>query len=129
MILSLGLLISSCDKNELEKDFSANYTGTFIRTNTSPIENPATANVTIQFTDTSFSGTSDVNHYPAICSGTFRISQTKLEVVNKCAFTADFDWTYIFKGQYNYELKNDSLLIWREYENGVKDIYKLAKAK
>ena len=129
-ILLFALIVAaftSCDKNKEKNAFDAHYKGTFVRTTSTPSEDPVIANVTLDFTETSFSGNSDVNDYPAICSGTFTISQTKINVANKCYFTANFDWTLIFKGEYQYEQNGEQLRIWRSYSNGTMDVYQLEK--
>ena len=128
-VFMLSLLFTACEKKELEQEFSAHYTGTFMRVQEpqSPLENPITSNVTLHFTEKTFSGTSSVAKYPAICSGNFTISQSKINVENTCFFTADFDWTFIFQGEYSYELNGDDLKIWRDYSNGFRDVYQLKK--
>ena len=130
LILMLSLLFAACEKKDLEKEFSAHYTGTFVRMRlpASPLEDPIVSNVTLHFTENTFNGTSSVVKYPAICSGKFTISQSKIQVENTCFFTAEFDWTFIFNGEYSYELNGDDLKIWRDYPNGYRDIYTLKKS-
>lgn len=123
----LLMVLVGCAKADDDKGFSARYKGVFVRTTGSPLYDPMAASITLNFTENTFSGTSDAPKYSAICSGTFTISQTKITIHNKCIFTADFDWTYIFKGEYNYEQNGDELRIWRTYANGYTDIYQLTK--
>jgi hypothetical protein len=125
----LSLLFTACEKKELEQEFSAHYTGTFMRVREprSSLEDPITSNVTLHFSENTFNGTSSVTKYPAICSGNFTISQSKINVENTCFFTAEFDWTFIFQGEYSYELNGDDLKIWRDYSNGFRDVYQLKK--
>jgi hypothetical protein len=128
LIFALILVVlTGCDKNKERAEFNAHYKGTFIRTTGSPLDDPIVANISLHFTEDTFSGASNVGNYPAICSGNFTISQTKINVVNKCYFTANFDWTLIFKGEYYYEQNGNQLRIWRTYPNGAMDIYQLTK--
>jgi hypothetical protein len=128
LLIALGtILLSGCNKAKEDQPFAANYKGTFVRMGDSPAYSPIIADVTLNFTENTFSGTSNSKNYPAICSGSFDISQSKINVNNSCFFTADFDGTLIFQGAYNYEIKGDSLSIWRTYPNGGEDVYLLAK--
>ena len=126
-IALVSFVVTGCDKSDEEPDFAASYSGTFTRMDPSPAYSPVVSNVTIDFTDKTFAGSSDSRSYPAICNGSFSITQSKITVVNSCFFTADFDWSLIFKGDYNYELIGKELRIWRDYPNGQKDIYTLTK--
>jgi len=107
--------------------FAASYKGTFIRTNGSSLGSPIVSNVRLHLSESAFTGTSDVRNHPAICSGNFTINQAKMVIANTCYFTTEFDGTFIFDGEYNYELKGNQLHIWRTYTNGAVDIYKLTK--
>ena len=126
-IALVAFLLSGCDKAEEDRPFAANYKGTFVRINDYPTYSPIVAAVTLNFTENTFTGTSESRNYPAICTGSFTISQSKIQVNNTCLFTADFDGTLIFEGAFHYEIKGDSLSIWRTYPNGGKDLYRLAK--
>jgi hypothetical protein len=123
----LIFVLTGCDKSKENKEFAASYKGTFIRTDNTQLGDPIVSNVTLSFTLNTFNGSSDARNYPTICSGSFTISQSKLRVTNSCYFTADFDWTLVFKGEYNYELNDNHLRIWRTYANGLQDIYDLTK--
>jgi len=102
------------------------YMGTFMRGG--PLIDPLPSNVTIRFRDGVFEGTSDTQNYPAICNGTYSIKGTKINFRNKCVFPANFDWGLILAGDFEYELKGDSLMIRRSYEGGNYDQYMLKKA-
>jgi hypothetical protein len=123
----LMFILAGCDKSKENKEFTASYKGTFIRTDNTELGDPIVSNVTLSFTKNTFSGSGDIRSYPAICSGTFTISQSKISVSNSCYFTADFDGTLIFTGTYEYEQTGNRLLIWRTYANGKQDIYDLTK--
>lgn len=122
-------MLSSCEKSDKVEPFAARYKGHFVRTTGNALENPAMSNVTLEFTDNTFSGSSNTMNYPAICQGSFTISQTKINISNSCMFTANFDWTLIFNGEYNYDLSGDQLRIWRDYPDGKRDQYELRKEK
>lgn len=123
------VVLTGCEKLEENQEFAATYKGVFVRTNGTPEYSPMRANVTLTFTKSDFNGSSDAGNYPSVCSGTFAISQSKLMVTNSCFFTADFDWTLIFKGEYNYEQNGTHLRIWHTYANGLQDVYNLTKVE
>jgi hypothetical protein len=125
----LLFVLVGCDKADDLKPFAASYKGTFIRTDGSPLGDPIVSNVTLHLSETAFTGNSDMRNYPAICSGNFTINQSKMIIANSCYFTTEFDGTFIFDGEYNYELKGNQLHIWRTYADGKTDIYKLTKAE
>ena len=102
------------------------YMGTFMRGG--PLIDPLPSNVTIRFRDGVFEGTSDTQNYPAICNGTYSVKGTNINFRNKCVFPANFDWSFIVAGDFEYELKGDSLKIRRSYEGGNYDQYMLKKA-
>jgi hypothetical protein len=123
----LVLVVIGCKKSNETKEFEANYKGTYIRTSGNPLADPIQSTITINFTKNTFSGSSNVPKYPALCKGSFTISQSKIDVINDCYFTADFDWSYIFKGEYSYEQSGNQLRIWRTYPDGSTDLYELTK--
>jgi hypothetical protein len=49
--------------------------------------------------------------------------------VDSLGYTADFDWTLILSGEFNYSANGDNLTISRQYSTGVKDIYKLKRQR
>jgi hypothetical protein len=121
------IFLTACNKNNINNAALSGtvYKGTFIRTH--PNARFAPANVSITFDSTRFSGTSDTRNYPAICSGTHKIAGQKLTVLNDCMFTADFDGTLIFKGEYDYELSGNELRITKSYPGNMYDSYILQK--
>ena len=124
-----SILIIGCTKDFSNK-IEGSYTGTFHRY-IDPVSNPASSNVTLNFSNNNFSGTSSMPKYPAIGTGTYTYSASanKLNIKNESMFTADFDWTFIFKGSYFYEIDGDKLRIWKDYAGGQKDIYLLQRVK
>ena len=107
------------------------YTGTFVRL--LEIQTPVIplVNVKINFSGNEFNGNSDSVRSPAICNGTFTVTDMpdSIHFVNQCNFPADFDWTLILSGSYKLVQTGDSLYIRRiigdfTYEE---DIYSLRK--
>jgi len=122
------VLVSACKKDTTGKIRDGKYVGTFSRSN--PLSNTGSSNVTLIFDGNRFSGSSDITNYPAICKGTFNAGSSKMEVVNECMFTANFDWTYIFKGEYDYEVEGNELRIFKRYPNTDDiDSYNLTRVK
>ncbi len=119
--------VTSCRKTEIGKLQDEAYTGTFQRQQSSGQSTPS--NVSITFAAGKFSGQSDRANYPAICNGSYSVSGAKLNVANACMFTANFDWSLIFGGEYNYTLNEKSLKIWRTNNDGSVDMYQLQRAQ
>jgi len=126
LTLLVAVLFIACSKDEDSRNLEGVYTGTFTRTDPSG-GNAPTANVTLNLTETNFSGQSDVINYPAICTGSYTLEGNKVKVGNTCLFTPNFDGTLIFNGEYTYEFDGTNLKIWKEYSNGSKDIYVLRR--
>jgi hypothetical protein len=107
------------------KNLDGEYTGTFVRS--APNIRAQSAKVTLYLAGNTFKGSSDIKNYPAICEGTFTITSSKIDVSNDCMFTADFDWSLVLKGEYNYELSGKQLKITRAYPGNKYDTYTLEK--
>jgi hypothetical protein len=117
--------LTGCNKEVTTPD--GEYTGTFTRS--SPNANTITSNITLNISDNKYSGTSDIRNYPAICKGTLDFKGSILTVSPECMFTADFDWTYIFKGDYEVEVDGDVLRLIKRYPNDFADVYNLKRTK
>jgi len=126
LCISFLFLLSACRKESKQDNNSGElhgrYAGTFVRTGMD------TARVEFFFKDDkSFEGASDRLNYPAICSGTFENSAMSLEVNDTCTWTANFDWTLIFDGNYSISFgENNSVRIWRSNGNST-DEYRLTR--
>lgn len=109
--LAIGvLMLFSCSHKKVNKTYgipAGTYSGQFIRS--SPLARYAPSNVTITFVGNSFSGVSDKINYPAICNGTFNISGKTIEFENECIWTADFDWSYILKEKFEFNMVGGKL--------------------
>ena len=120
-IILIGLLIAlfacdSDDKSQLNFNINGLYIGIFER-------DGYTSNVELEFANGTFSGASEVINFPAICNGTYLISNNTVEFENQCVFTSDFDWSLILWENWDYSFNNNTLIITKT--NG--DKYTLIK--
>ncbi|MEQ9308797.1 MAG: hypothetical protein RLN90_05030 [Balneolaceae bacterium] len=125
-LITLSFIIISCSSNNTsDKIFEGDFSGTFYRV--SDNSRFATAEVSLTFNNATFEGVSNINDYPAICNGTFEVDDDQITFTNGCAFTADFDWTYILDGSFDYQVINDEIRMNREYSASTSDTYILIK--
>lgn len=82
-----------------------------------------TSTVELKFLNQEFSGKSDSKHFPAIGFGTYTLSSNSIDFKNLSVWTADFDWTLVLVGKWQYTFENKRLIL--TYENG--DKYTLQK--
>ena len=125
LLVSLTALLIGCKKDNDSVLPDGVYKGIYYRT--TPWND--TSVVTLTISGNQYSGSSDSTRYPAICKGTFRIDNGKIKFENSCAWTADFDWTLILGGEYQYKNNNGKIEFSREY-NGIvyyKDVYQLTR--
>ncbi len=105
----------SCSKNETEVSIptttNGNYIGIFER-------NGITSNVQLNLINGAFDGQSTVQKFPAICSGTYIIAGNTMTFENGCAWIAEFDWTLILSGEWNYTMNGTTLTLTKS--NGDK---------
>jgi len=122
-LIYLSLLITasfaSCDHNS-EADVHVNLNGTYIGTFE---RNGRVSNVELDLAEDRFSGTSDTDKYPAICSGIYSNNTVEITFSNHCAWTADFDWSLILSDTWTFNLSEDQLIMTKA--NG--DKYSLTK--
>ncbi len=122
----LGMILISCDKGEDPFPKSGEtFKGSFTRYESK--KDPVSSNVQLRFKNGKFEGSSDQVNFPAICEGTYRIKGEMLNFRNSCMFPANFDWSLILVGDFDYERKSDSLIISRSYDWGGRDEYRLKK--
>lgn len=124
VFISLSIINCSSD-NSSDKILEGDFSGTFQRANST--DQFATSEVSLTFENGTFEGFSDINEYPAICNGTFEVDETEVIFENTCAFTADFDWTYILDGTFEYTFSDDELRISRKYNSTSSDTYILVQ--
>jgi hypothetical protein len=98
------------------------YKGSFSRTAMD------TAQVTVNFRDAGrFDGTGGPLNYPSICGGSFQRTGNSLVINDTCTWTANFDWTLIFNGNYNINFTGvNSVRIWRT-NGAITDEYLLTR--
>jgi hypothetical protein len=133
VIFALLLGFSSCEKtkNPTNSIPDGTYFGTFQRFDDENIGQ--TANVSISLLSGKWFGESDLEKYPALCRGTYKVDGNKLIFINECAWTAEFDWSLILSGEYSFVFEGDSLTFSKVIANPTNsssvDIYKLALPK
>lgn len=133
MLIVLVIGISGCEKSKTvnEQFPEGTYIGTFQRT--IALGDEQVSNVILTFSEGKWSGQSDLLNYPALCHGLYTIENNKIVFTNDCAWTANFDWSLILSGEYNYIYSDSSLIIQKNYTNSenivTKDIYSLALPK
>lgn len=101
-----ALTIVGCVKeaHTIETNIDGNYIGTFER-------NGNVSNVEISFNQGIFEGEGDVEKFPAICKGSFSISDDTISFENDCIWTATLDWTLILGGDWSFTLNNNLLVM------------------
>ena len=112
-LISLITLVS-CNKSEeniISTNTNGNYIGIFER-------NGVSSNVQLNLVDGSFNGQSAIQKFPALCNGTYLISGNTITFDSNCAWTADFDWTLILNGQWNFNRNGNVLILTKS--NGDK---------
>lgn len=119
----LMVLFSQCEEQPQEIQFEGFYHGTFYRNNS--IISAAPSQVQLFFGNGTFTGSSNTSRYPAICRGSYQISNEEIVFTDSCFWTADFDWTLILSGSYEYSEKQGEIILIKEYENGSQDTYRL----
>jgi hypothetical protein len=124
-----GLFITilfGCQKSDdirLISALNGSYSGTFFRFND---DYNNSAKLTLSFSDSTFSGTSESFHFPAICYGTYKRMGNKLVFTNLCVWTAEFDWSLILNGEWEFYLNKNQFRLWKEMGN-TRDEYILTK--
>ncbi|QED36808.1 hypothetical protein FK178_03370 [Antarcticibacterium arcticum] len=106
ILFLLATISISCtnDGDNPETKIDGNYSGIFER-------NGTTSNVELTFTNGTFTGQTEVEKFPAICKGTYSISGNKITFYNTCPWTAEFDWTLILSGEWDFNLNNKTLIL------------------
>ena len=123
-------MLAACNKSNNTTDTpistpeGALYKGTFRRLGTG---NEVISAVSLAFTGNGWTGTSQIQKYPALCNGTYRGNEQELVFDNGCAWTAEFDWTLILSGSYRLSADGDSLVLSKTYGAGYSDVYRLKR--
>lgn len=128
IVLLIGITACEKSKNPDSNPPQGTYIGTFQRI--SPHYDSQVSNVILSFFGGKWSGQSDISKYPALCSGAFTVTENYFDFTNACAWTAEFDWSLILSGEYEYQLTGDSLILFKyntiPKSNSNCDIYRLA---
>ena len=129
LFISLLLTLTSCEskiENYL-KIQEGTYVGTFQRQGSlslGPI-----SNVTLIFSDSTWSGQSDISKYPALCKGAYSYNGHNIVFTNHCAWTAEFDWSLILGGELSYSFDGQHLQLTKTLSTGKFDKYNLTIQK
>ena len=107
ILLTLSLFIFGCNKSNNSEEsnpvsMEGNYTGTFER-------NGNTSNVTLRLLNSEFSGTSDIDGFPAIGSGTYQTAADTISFENLAVWPANIDGTLVLSGSWHYTFVNGTL--------------------
>jgi len=90
-----------------------------------------TANITITFSGNQWSGSSNIEKYPALCNGIYSIIGDSINFENTCEWTADFDWSLILSGKYILIRSGDTIEFINDHRSATSDtyvdIYKISK--
>ena len=116
ILILIGVLITAfaCNNDDdIQSNIDGEYIGIFER-------NGNTSNVQLNFNKGTFSGESEIIKFPAICNGNYSISDSSIEFENLCPWTAEFDWSLIISGSWDYSLADNTLTMTKS--NGDKYI-------
>lgn len=126
LLVILGLM-SACEHNDIGPAELKNgtYAGIFYRT--SPTADGMVSHVTLTLENGTYTGQSDIPRYPAICRGSYVISDQNIEFTNECPWTAEFDWTFILSGTYTISRSDNQIILKRVYNDDTFDTYELTR--
>lgn len=118
ILFGLIFVILSCnnDDENSQTEINGEYVGIFERGENN-------SNVELTFNNGNWSGESEVTKFPALCNGTYSNSGEEITFENACPWTAEFDWTLILGGEWNYSLNGNTLIL----TNTSGDKYTLTK--
>lgn len=124
---ALLLLLNSCKKSGEKStvSFNGTYKGTYQKVGPT-YQMPQTANVTLSFSDNSWSGNTDVSMYPGLCNGTFSVKGDKITFVNLCVWAAVATPGDILQGEFTIS-KNAGIVTLTQTKGNSVNQYELAK--
>ena len=115
--VTLLFVLISCNKNDSEiaipQITNGNYIGIFER-------NGVNSNVQLNLNSGTFNGQSTTQKFPALCNGTYSSTNNTINFEDTCVWTAEFDWTLILNGEWNYVVNGSVLTLTKA--NGDKYI-------
>jgi len=115
------LICFACVTDNYSKIPDGVYTGTFQRQ--LAFGGGDTAHISITFSENTWTGVSDKSNYPALCHGTYTIKNHKISFINDCEWIAQFDWTLILGGDYDFRYTDNQLNINRDNKGPATDTY------
>ena len=121
-IFFISILILSCEsdrKNDLRIQ-EGTYSGTFQR-QIAFGGGGDIVNVTITFSSDNWTGQGERDKYPALCHGKYNLDGQKIVFTNECVWTAEFDWSLILGGDYDFTVEGKLLTIIRDYRGPSAD--------
>ena len=112
LFIVAGAFLTSCEKDNIA-DLKGTYSGIFFYTNpVSSVAPPPSGSASVTFNGSTYTSTGNANHIPAGGSGTFEITDSKtVKFQDTNVWTADFNWGLILNGEYQYQIKGDSLYL------------------
>lgn len=113
-LLFLVLLVVMIGCNQDDENLQAlngAYIGIFERDH-------VVADVELTLDNGTYQGQGERPKFPAICRGTYTVSGRKITFANDCFWTAEFDWTLILSGDWNFNLIGSTLIL--THSNGDK---------
>lgn len=75
------------------------------------VRNQQAAKVELSFDNGTYQGYSERYKFPALCRGTYTVSGSKITFANDCPWTAEFDWTLILSGEWDFKLTGNILIL------------------
>lgn len=126
-IIPLTVVFFACEKDDNDASpgepvlTNGLYTGTFSRTGMD------TVIVSIKVSGENFEGQSERQFYPAICRGSLRGDNGGIYFSDSCVWQANFDWSLILNGRYDYTIEGYDVRL-RRNNGATVDEYLLKKA-
>jgi hypothetical protein len=122
-ILVLLLILISCEKEKIvEKQISdGTYTGTFQRQFV--WADSDTAQITLTFNGNQWSGSSDIEKYPALCKGTYSIDGDTIVFENGGSWPNEFDRSLILSGKYALTKTGKTIEFSKDKRSATADTY------
>lgn len=103
--LVLLVIMLGCNQDEENlQSLNGTYMGIFVR-------NQQAAKVELSFDNGTYQGYSERYKFPALCRGTYTVSGSKITFANDCPWTAEFDWTLILSGEWDFKLTGNILIL------------------
>src|SRR5690606_17944646 len=109
LVLLVAMLGCNQDDENLQA-LNGTYRGIFVR-------DQQAVKVELSFDNGTYQGYSERYKFPAICRGTYTVSGNKIIFANDCPWTAEFDWTLILSGEWDFNLIGSTLILTHSNED------------